>query len=174
MTQPPYNPSNQGEDSNWQAQPANTESTDSQPGYPQYQQQQPYGANAGQYGGYMAGGYAPPPKTQGITITAMVLGIISVFFGAIPVFGLLVGAAAVIVSVMALSRKAHSRGMSIAGLITGIVGLLIGLLVTIMLFTGLSMMERIVNDPSFQQEIEQQFDELEKQDGSIGGGVKDD
>ncbi len=187
MTQPPYNPySSDADDQQPQdpqhsypeasQQPTEQPTAGSYAGYGQgspdtagSQYQQPYGGQPQYQGGYAAPGYAPPPKTQGITITALILGIISLFFGAVPVLGLLLGAAAVIVSAVALNKKAHSRGMSIAGLITGIIGLIIGVIMTIVLFTGLAMIERTIQDPSFYEQleqIEQQYD-----DGKIGGSV---
>lgn len=183
MTQPPYNPySSDAEDQQpqgAQSYPDASPQQAAQPAAGDYagygqgttdssgtQYQQPYGGQPQYQGGYGAPGYAPPPKAQGITITALILGIISLFFGAIPVLGLLLGAAAVIVSAVALSKKVHSRGMSIAGLITGILGLLIGLIMTIVLFTGLAMIDRTLQDETFQQQLEQQFD-----DGKVGGSV---
>jgi hypothetical protein len=83
-------------------------------------------------------GYAPPPgygyppphrPTSGKAITGMVLGIVSIFFCYL---GVLIGPAAIIVSVLA-SRDIKAqppgavsgKGMATAGLVTGIVGTLI-------------------------------------------------
>lgn len=72
--------------------------------------------------------YAPAayPQTQqpsGFAITALVLGIVSVTG-----FGLLTGIPAVIFGSLALNKKQHGRGMSIAGIVTGAVGTVLSLL----------------------------------------------
>ncbi|MCO1337575.1 hypothetical protein BJH93_01490 [Kocuria polaris] len=75
-----------------------------------------------------------PPKASGLTIAALVLGVVAaclslvpfVHFAAFPV-----GLAAVIVAGIAMGRKLHSRALAIAGLCTGIASLLFALLWTL-------------------------------------------
>lgn len=77
-----------------------------------------------------AQGYPPvPPPGNGMAITAMVLGIVSIVFCWI---GLLFAVAAVIVSVLALKQisarppgQSSGYGMAITGLVTGLVGTLL-------------------------------------------------
>ena len=77
---------------------------------------------------------AAPREPKGLAITAMILGIVAVvgalIFGWLPFVGgiitILVGAAAVVLGIIAL-RKKQSKGMSLTGLITGGVGVLIGI-----------------------------------------------
>ena len=197
MTQPPQNPYQpEGDDpqpdlhsepteafrrtNEDDSQPTDAYSFPSQPGpaqqYP-YAQQDPYAQQypqsgtgyPGQQGPYPYPVYATPPKAQGITITALVLGIIAVFFGAIPFFGLAIGLAAVIVSGIAVAKKVHSRGMSIAGLIMGIFGLLIGLFITIMIIMAISAADRYERSYQNQNPRPSYFESPSK----IRGGIMD-
>lgn len=58
-----------------------------------------------------------PEESQGLAITAMVLGIVSVV-----ALGLLTGIPAIITGSIALKKKLAGRGMAIAGIVTGAVG----------------------------------------------------
>lgn len=70
---------------------------------------------------------APTPKTSGLAITSLVLGITSFFC-----FGFLTGIPAIILGIVALNKIPKSggtqtgRGLAIAGLTTGCVGLIFG------------------------------------------------
>ncbi|MBW4080557.1 DUF4190 domain-containing protein [Paenibacillus sp. S150] len=73
--------------------------------------------------------YSPPPptaRTNGKSIAALVLGILSVIT---PYIGLLFGIIAIILSAISLkeirNRYEQGRGMAIAGLVCGIVGTII-------------------------------------------------
>ncbi len=73
--------------------------------------------------------YTPPPapaKTNGKSIAALVLGILSVVT---PYIGLLFGIIAIILSAISLkeirTRYEQGKGMAIAGLVCGIVGTII-------------------------------------------------
>lgn len=72
---------------------------------------------------------APAGPTNGLAVAALIVGIVAVVSGWIPVWGVLVGAAAIVLGVLGL-RKATGKGMAIAGLITGAVGALWALVVT--------------------------------------------
>lgn len=64
-----------------------------------------------------------PPKTNGKSITALVLGILAIV---LPYIGFLIGIIAIIFASISLKeikkRQEQGRGMAIAGLVCGIVG----------------------------------------------------
>jgi hypothetical protein len=67
-----------------------------------------------------------------MSIIGFVLGLVAFVFGWAPVFGFLVGVAAIIVSVLAHRREPQAPAwMWIIGLIGGILGALTGVVVTI-------------------------------------------
>ncbi len=68
--------------------------------------------------------------TNGLAIAAMVVGIVAVISGWIPLWGLLVSAAAIILGSLALKR-AGGKGMAITGIVTGGVGAIWALFVTV-------------------------------------------
>ncbi len=92
----------------------------------QYGQPDPYGQQPG--------GYAAPRKSNGLGIASLVLGLLSVpgaFFLGVP--GIVLGLLAIVLGIVALrrvkARRADSRGMPIAGIVTGVVGLVLGAIV---------------------------------------------
>ncbi|MNP38648.1 hypothetical protein D3C76_1321730 [compost metagenome] len=66
---------------------------------------------------------APPAKTNGKAITALVLGILSI---ALPYIGFFIGIVAIIISSLSFKelkyKHEQGRGMAVAGLVCGIVG----------------------------------------------------
>ncbi|HEX4058757.1 MAG TPA: hypothetical protein VHX87_10640 [Galbitalea sp.] len=79
---------------------------------------------------------APAPAAAGpkqtLSLVGFILGIVAVIFLWAPIFGLLVGIAAIIVSQMGHKREpAAPRWMSLIGLIAGIVGAAFSLLFTL-------------------------------------------
>jgi hypothetical protein len=78
--------------------------------------------------------YAAPPQAPtpsgGMAVTALVLGIIAVVSGWIPGWGIFIGLIAVIFGVIALAKK-QSKGMAIAGIVTGALGALTSVIVLI-------------------------------------------
>lgn len=68
-------------------------------------------------------------RPAGLAITALIIGIVAFLIGWVPVFGAIVGAAAVIVGIIALARK-QRKGMAITGLALGAVALLVSVAVT--------------------------------------------
>ena len=157
MTQPdggqsPYDPPQQPE----QGQPA------SQPGAapgepPPYQQapyqQSPQGPAYAQGGQPYAYGAAPMPKNS-LGVWSLVLGILAVLG-----CGLLTGIAAIITGHK--SRRAQQEGqadnggMGLAGIITGWVGIA---WTTIYIIIMIFFVGMAINDPSFQDSIEQEME----------------
>lgn len=79
----------------------------------------------------------PGPATggqpsNGLAIAALVVGIIALITGWVVFFGFIVGAAAIVLGVIALKKSPAMKGMSIAGIIMGGIGALWNLVVTVL------------------------------------------
>ena len=116
--------------------------TNAQPPYEQqpYQQpqqppqQQPYGQPApGNFNPYA--GASPNKPGVGLAVTTLVLGILAFLNGWIPVLGMLLGLAAVIIGFIALKKK-QNKVMSIIGLAAGAIGFLASTFWLIMLIVS--------------------------------------
>ena len=71
--------------------------------------------------------------SKALAITALILGICGLVFCWIPVFGLLIAIAGLIVGIFAL-KNPNGKGMGITGFVLSIVGIVIGLSYTIAIF----------------------------------------
>ncbi|WP_309081211.1 DUF4190 domain-containing protein [Zhihengliuella sp.] len=97
----------------------------------------PPGTSAYGYGygyGYGSPEYPRPPRASGLTITALVLGIVAVVASVIPVVhfvAFVIGLAAIVLGIVGLARRQPRRGFSIAGLVTGVFALLFASLWTV-------------------------------------------
>ena len=80
-----------------------------------------------------APGYTPgTPVKQGLSLTAFILGIAAVVFSWVFIFGLLVGIAGLIISIIARKREPQAPNwMKLVGLILSIVGIVIAAVVLI-------------------------------------------
>ncbi|RIJ54470.1 Ltp family lipoprotein [Clavibacter phaseoli] len=113
-----------------------------QPGYPSPDPHQP--TPTGPYGPPTPAGTAtmpppPPPygvRPKGLAVAALVVGIVAFLTGLAPFFGLIAGAAAVVLGILAL-RRAQSKGMAITGLSLGAVGAVTSLVVTLVFAAAL-------------------------------------
>lgn len=104
---------------------------DTQQGYSQQGYQQGYQQNF-QQGGYPQGyQQMPAQKSSGLSIAAMVLGIISLCSSCFGFIGIVCGLLAVILGGIALATKADGKGMAIAGLVCGIVAIIPSILVIV-------------------------------------------
>ena len=79
--------------------------------------------------------------SKALAITALILGICGLVFCWIPVFGLLIAVAGLIVGIFAL-KNTNGKGMGITGFVLSIVGIVIGLSYTIALFGSSSAFSR--------------------------------
>jgi len=114
------------------------------PQYPQYPghpvQGAPYGPQAGAPGyGYGWPGLQQPPS-NGMGVTALVLGIVSAVVFCLWPLAILLGVLAVIFGVIG-RRKAHrgeatNGGMALAGLICGAVGVVLGIVMIVIFFSA--------------------------------------
>lgn len=91
--------------------------------------------------------------TNGLAIAALVTGIVAVITGWAPFWGLLVGAAAVVLGILGL-KKATGKGMAIAGIITGGIGALWGLIVSVFFIIAIVFSAAAVN--TVQQAVDEQ------------------
>lgn len=122
MSQPPYPPSNEPADAS--GRPADASGRPDQPAYGQQgypaapEHQEPsttYGQNV------------PPDnrsKGKGLSIAALVLGLLALALFFVPLLGVLLGIVAVVLGVLGLRRA--GRGMAIAGIVLGALALIIG------------------------------------------------
>lgn len=96
---------------------------------------------------------APAGATNGLAIAAMVVGIVAFISGWIPFWGLLAGAAAVVLGVLAL-KKPTGKGMSITGIVTGGLAALTSLIFTVLFIITLAAGSAIVNEAHNQAQQE--------------------
>ncbi|GAA1892537.1 hypothetical protein GCM10009715_42520 [Paeniglutamicibacter psychrophenolicus] len=128
-------------------------------GYPgQYaRNQQPYpghyqGAYPGQYppqGHYGTGGHLPP-RTHGMTVFAMVTGIVAAVLSLVPFVGFVsfvLGPLAMVLGIVGIARRISSRGFSVTALVTGTFALLVSILYAVLFSTMLSYFD---NTQSFE------------------------
>lgn len=64
-----------------------------------------------------------PKKASGLTLAALIVGIVAFLVGLAPIFGALVGLTAVVLGILAL-RRHQSKGMAIAGVVLGAIATL--------------------------------------------------
>lgn len=87
-------------------------------------------------------------------IASLVLGILSILFCYIPVFGIILALTALGISITSLcimkkNKEKPGRGMALAGFITSIVGTVLALIVTLGLIFATAVGTKIINDPDF-------------------------
>lgn len=146
----------------WQEGMANWQSLSTLPGVamPAQRAANPYQTPAGGYQGQ-----AVYPKTSGLAIASMILGILALILFFTHIFSGIMALLAVIFGHISLSSIRNSRGaltgrgMGITGLITGYLAMLV--LVTIIVIVGY-FFTKVATDPNFQKELEKIGEELEK------------
>lgn len=137
---------------------------------------------AGWSGSGMPGVAAP---RNGFGITALVLGILAIVLCWSAIGGIVLGALAIIFAILGMRRAsqgvATNRGMSIAGLVTGIIGLIVGVLFAILVGSVLSVfgnqfkdlqqcLQQAGGDQAKIQACDQQFQQqIQQQQGNNGG-----
>jgi hypothetical protein len=131
----------------------------------------PYGGQQPSWAGHSSSGptwgqSATAPASNGMAVTALVLGIVSlpllIFFG----LGGLLGIAAVVVGIIAVRRvnrgEATGRGMAIGGIATGAISALLGVLIIIALFAfGIGFageLERCIEETGSQQVCQERLE----------------
>lgn len=109
----------------------------SDPGMPDYGQQQPYGAPPPPGGGW--GGAPAPPPTNGKAIGALVASVLGFFCGVGFIVGLILGYSAR-KEIQASGGQQGGEGLATAGIVIGWVGvalMVLGIVVAVVLFAGL-------------------------------------
>jgi len=156
--QPPYGQQPYGGQPYGAPQPYGQQPYGQQPYGGQPYGQQPYGQQP--YGQYTPYGTPGRHLSNGLGVTALVLGITSIFPG-LYFIGLLLGPLAVIFAILGRKRvkrgEADNGGMATAGLITGIVGTLLAAAVTVGVIVvanshGGSRFQDCINNATNQQE----------------------
>ena len=110
-----------------------------QPQQPQYQYQQPHPQQYQQ---------AQQPKSNGLAIASLVLGIISIIFLCLPVLPVLTAIIGLILGIINLVKGNDGKGMAIAGVILSGISLIFGVLLIIGLasfFTNESFMNELMD-----------------------------
>jgi predicted PurR-regulated permease PerM len=98
-------------------------------------------------------------RTSGFAITALILGIVSIFPGCcLTKYGMLIlGVLALVFAVLARGQIARGErrgsGMALAGMITAIIGIVLGLFFLILSFAAPSLQQRLMN---WQKQLQQQ------------------
>ncbi len=99
-----------------------------------------------------------PAATNGLAIASMVVGIVAFISGWAPFWGVLVGAAAVVLGILGL-KKSSGKGLAITGIITGGLALLTSLLFTALFIIGIATSGSLINEA--QNQIQQDTAEAE-------------
>lgn len=143
-----------------------------------------YDAGAG--GGYPGSGLpgVPAPR-NGMGVAALVLGILAVVLCWSAIGGIVLGVLAIIFAIVGIRRASRgistNRGMSIAGLVTGIIGLIVGVLFAILVGSVLSVfgnqvqnyqacVQQANGDQAKIQQCAQQFQQQIQQQQQNNGG----
>jgi hypothetical protein len=124
---------------------------------------------------YAAG--APPTKTNGLAIGALVAGVLALFVCAVPfvnIFSILAGAAAVVMGLIG-ARKASAlggKGLAIAGIITGALAVVVSIIVLVAVLFFIQETSDDVDEwnTDVQDLNEQIQDELEDMDSELDNG----
>jgi len=74
---------------------------------------------------------AAPKAATGIGIAALIVGIVGFLSGLLPIWGLVTGAVAVVLSIIALKKSPGNKGFGITGLILGGIAVVTNLIVTV-------------------------------------------
>ncbi|MDR1552074.1 MAG: FHA domain-containing protein [Prevotellaceae bacterium] len=88
------------------------------------------GGNATIVGVSSGGGYTPPPKSSNMGIAALCCGIVGLFFA-----GIILGLLAIIFGAVGMSRQEKNKGLSITGLILGIIDFVLAVIILVALGT---------------------------------------
>jgi len=80
----------------------------------------------------------PPQTAGGLAIAALIVGIGAFLFGLVPVFGLILGIAGVVLAILAF-RSHRGRGLALGGLIGSILAILTNIVVIIILIVAATL-----------------------------------
>lgn len=102
------------------------------------------------------------PARQGLSITSLVLGILSILLAIIPFIGGIFGIVAVILG--AISMKTRGRKKSLIGIITGCIGLVLSILLSMLVvWVALPALQKSQRDTARKNDVSTgQYSELQK------------
>ena len=123
---------------------------------------------AGQYAQPMAVATQPVAQSNGKATAALVCGIIAILASPTVFLGIILGIVAIVLAV--LSRKQSRDGKATAGLICGAIGAVLSVLLVV---AGVALVGEIMNDPEFQQALQDYDDSTSGTDGTVEGGLPD-
>jgi hypothetical protein len=104
--------------------------------------------------------------SNGLAIAAMVVGIIALVLSWVPFVGIALGITAVVLGIIAL-KKANSKGMSIAGIVTGGLAILTGLVVSFLIIFSIALFGNAVSQAG------KATNDLNKEQQTLVGAKKD-
>lgn len=93
----------------------------------------------------------------GLAVASLVIGIVALLTGWIPVWGIVLGLLAAILGFVAIGKK-QSKGLSIAGIITGIIGAIMSTAVLVALIAGANWISDPDNWPTFSYDPDNSYD----------------
>lgn len=91
-----------------------------------------------------------PPRTHGVTVFAMITGIVAAVISLIPFFGFIafvLGPLAMVLGIVAIAKRIPRRGFSVTALVTGTFGVLVSILYAVLFSTLMSFFD---NTQSFE------------------------
>lgn len=146
--------------------PAPGEAYPPQQQYPAQQypgQQYPAQQYPGQPASLQYGAPTGPTKTNGLALTALIVGIAALVLCWVPVLGLLLGIVAVILGILGMKKASDGggKGLAIGGLATGALALLIGLFVTVTVLFLANAVDDNLNDVDWDELNEQLEEDLQ-------------
>lgn len=109
------------------------------------------------------------PKTLSMSLASLIIGVLSLTFGFLGWSGIILGATAVVLSILSRRRLGYFDGMSVGGLILGIFGFVFG--VSIIIAVNFLITEEMLDE--FFEQFKQQFEENTPSDtpGGPGSGI---
>lgn len=99
-----------------------------------------------------------PTEAKGLAVAALVVGIVAFLSGWAPIWGMIVGIAAVVLGILAL-KKRQNKAMSVVGLVLGAIGLVSSLIFTL-------MWAAVLSSPTVQDAVKNQSSQSEMTSGA--------
>ena len=120
----------------------------------QYTAEQTYNQNQQPYGSVQ------PQETGAMAIVSLIMGILSIVTCCVGI-GLIFGIVAIILAGISLSKK-RGKGVSIGGLVTGIIGTLLSLVIVIYMIMAGVAFGTMKDDPEFQKEFNEIMESMDE------------
>ena len=98
-------------------------------------------------------------ESKGLSIAALVIGIVAVVFGLVPVLGLVLGVLALVFGIIGAKKRA-GRGMAITGIVTGSVAIVVGIIAFLVVFIAMPGLQRSARDTARKNDVAQAATEV--------------